>query len=175
MDDSTTVWNKYSFNILQFAHYSQQQGEFEANFMVIVDKNQFDAAPNALTVQEALNKTAAARKIGNLKVDSESLKVGEPETSSAAGGEGGRREDPNVKLYVVVACIAALVLVAIVQASCTIFKMSRRGSSVQKVRPRTTDWSPVMATRACSTHTHLQCPVPTPTPTPNPTCTYTYT
>jgi len=112
--------------------YSQQQGEFEANFMVIVDKNQFDAAPNALTVQEALNKTAAARKIGNLKVDSESLKVGEPETSSAAGGEGGRREDPNVKLYVVVACIAALVLVAIVQASCTIFKMSRRGSSVQK-------------------------------------------
>ena len=40
---------------------------------------------------------------------------------------------PNVKLYVVVACIAALVLVAIIQASCTIFKMSRRGSSVQKV------------------------------------------
>jgi len=39
---------------------------------------------------------------------------------------------PNVKLYVVVACIAALVLVAIIQASCTIFKMSRRGSSVQK-------------------------------------------
>merc|ERR1719373_827287 len=30
------------------------------------------------------------------------------------------------------ACIAALVLVAIIQASCTIFKMSRRGSSVQK-------------------------------------------
>ena len=139
--------------------------------MVIVDKNQFDAAPNALTVQEALNKTAAARKIGNLKVDSESLKVGEPETSSAAGEEGGRREDPNVKLYVVVACIAALVLVAIVQASCTIFKMSRRGSSVQKVRPETTAWPPVMETRACPTHTHLQCPVPTPTPT----CTYTYT
>ena len=43
--------------------------------------------------------------------------------------------DPNVKLYVVVACIGALVLVAIIQASCTIFKMSRRGSSVQKVRP----------------------------------------
>ena len=39
-----------------------------------------------------------------------------------------------MKLYVVVACIAALVLVAIIQASCTIFKMSRRGSSVQKVR-----------------------------------------
>ena len=40
-----------------------------------------------------------------------------------------------MKLYVVVACIGALVLVAIIQASCTIFKMSRRGSSVQKVRP----------------------------------------
>ena len=44
-----------------------------------------------------------------------------------------READPNVKLYVVVACIAALVLVAIIQASCTIFKMSKRGSSVQKV------------------------------------------
>ena len=43
-------------------------------------------------------------------------------------------ERANVKLYVVVACIAALVLVAIIQASCTIFKMSRRGSSLQKVR-----------------------------------------
>ena len=46
--------------------------------------------------------------------------------------------DPDVKLYVVVACIAALVLVAIIQASCTIFRMSRRGSSVQKVRCRNT-------------------------------------
>ena len=48
-----------------------------------------------------------------------------------------KKKDPNDKLYVVVACIAALVLVAIIQASCTIFKMSRRGSSVQKVKQRT--------------------------------------
>ena len=49
------------------------------------------------------------------------------------GRELSNAQLPNVKLYVVVACIAALVLVAIIQASCTIFKMSRRGSSVQKV------------------------------------------
>ena len=49
------------------------------------------------------------------------------------GRELTNKQVPNVKLYVVVACIAALVLVAIIQASCTIFKMSRRGSSVQKV------------------------------------------
>ena len=49
------------------------------------------------------------------------------------GRELSNAQVPNVKLYVVVACIAALVLVAIIQASCTIFKMSRRGSSVQKV------------------------------------------
>ena len=50
------------------------------------------------------------------------------------GDDTDNQKDPNEKLYVVVACIAALVLVAIIQASCTIFKMSRRGSSVQKVK-----------------------------------------
>ena len=55
-------------------------------------------------------------------------------TNQDEGKDDARQADPNVKLYVVVACIAALVLVAIIQASCTIFKMSRRGSSVQKVK-----------------------------------------
>jgi hypothetical protein len=41
--------------------------------------------------------------------------------SSVSGGEEGRsindEYEPNVKLYVVVACIAALVLVAIIQVT----------------------------------------------------------
>ena len=36
----------------------------------------------------------------------------------------------STKLYIVIACIAALVLVAIVQASCTIYKMATKPSNV---------------------------------------------
>lgn len=39
----------------------------------------------------------------------------------------------STKLYIVIACIAALVLVAIVQASCTIYKMTRKSSTSSKV------------------------------------------
>ena len=143
--------------------------------MVIVDKNEFDAElegnPEALTVQEALNRTVRSRRVGGLAVDTESLRVGEtgenvkmiisvrmtigchcnlysfylfspdldPDVAVTTNVKtkdddaSKTAERANVKLYVVVACIAALVLVAIIQASCTIFKMSRRGSSVQKV------------------------------------------
>ena len=45
--------------------------------MVIVDKNKFDSEPDALTVEEALNRTVEAKKIGNLAVDRDSLSVGE--------------------------------------------------------------------------------------------------
>merc|ERR1712142_1260651 len=80
------------------------------DLMIIVDKNEFEAVPEseALTVEG----------------------VQAPDESEPRDLSNG--QVPNVKLYVVVACIAALVLVAIIQASCTIFKMSRRGSSVQK-------------------------------------------
>ena len=39
----------------------------------------------------------------------------------------------GTKMYIVIACIAALVLLALVQASCTIYKMSKKSAS-QKVR-----------------------------------------
>merc|ERR1712117_409131 len=115
--------------------YSEGQGEFDSDLMIIVDKNEFEAVPesDALTVEDALQLTVDGRKIGNLHVDPSSLSVDgvqAPDESEPRDLSNG--QVPNVKLYVVVACIAALVLVAIIQASCTIFKMSRRGSSVQK-------------------------------------------
>merc|ERR1712183_297834 len=102
--------------------------------MVIVDKNEFEAVPEALTVEQALQQTVEGGKIGNLAVDPKSLSLDGVVTTDNEneGRELTNKQVPNVKLYVVVACIAALVLVAIIQASCTIFKMSRRGSSVQK-------------------------------------------
>merc|ERR1712117_288939 len=115
--------------------YSEGQGEFDSDLMIIVDKNEFEAVPeaDALTVEDALQLTVDGGKIGNLHVDPSSLSVDgvqAPDESEPRDLSNG--QVPNVKLYVVVACIAALVLVAIIQASCTIFKMSRRGSSVQK-------------------------------------------
>ena len=61
--------------------FSENQGEFQAKFVVIVDKNEFDTElegnPEALTVQEALNRTVRSRRVGGLAVDTESLRVGE--------------------------------------------------------------------------------------------------
>ena len=57
--------------------FSEQQGEIEAKFMVIVDKTEFEADPDSLTVEEALSKTVEAEKIGIFKVDRDSLSVGE--------------------------------------------------------------------------------------------------
>jgi len=115
--------------------YSKEDGEFETDLVVIIDKNEFEESTDALSVEEALQLSLSRGKLGNLKVDPASFSLGGVVTTNEEQGEGRELSDgtsPNVKLYVVVACIAALVLVAIIQASCTIFKMSRRGSSVQK-------------------------------------------
>ena len=56
---------------------SEGQGEFDSDLMIIVDKNEFEAVPEseALTVEEALQKTVEGEKIGNLEVDPSSLSV----------------------------------------------------------------------------------------------------
>ena len=55
--------------------YSKGQGEFDADLVVIVDKNEFDAVPEALTVEEALRQTVEGGRIGNLAVDPNSLSL----------------------------------------------------------------------------------------------------
>jgi len=114
--------------------FSRQDGEFNAEMLVIVDQATFESEAEPLTVKQALTKAVARKRIGTLQVEPSSLSLDQSFTDG--GADEGRdlkvAETPNVKLYVVVACIAALVLVAIIQASCTIFKMSRRGSSVHK-------------------------------------------
>lgn len=114
--------------------YSEQKGEFEAKFMVVVDETEFESANDPLTVETALKNSVALKRIGGYPVDPGSLVVGETRTTynEDKAADSSIEANPNVKLYVVVACIAALVVVAIIQASCTIFKMTRRGSSVQK-------------------------------------------
>lgn len=63
--------------ILCFVKCSEEQGEIDAKFMVIVDKTQFEAVPDALTVEEALTRTVESEQIGRFKVARDSLSVGE--------------------------------------------------------------------------------------------------
>ena len=56
-------------------YFSEGQGEFESDLMVIVDKNEFEAVPEALTVEQALQQTVEGGKIGNLAVDPKSLSL----------------------------------------------------------------------------------------------------
>ena len=57
--------------------HSEGQGEFDSDLMIIVDKNEFEAVPeaDALTVEDALQLTVNGGKIGNLHVDPNSLSL----------------------------------------------------------------------------------------------------
>jgi len=115
--------------------HSKQDGEFDTELVIILNKEVFEAEAEKEAVKEALERSVEKGKIGHHSVDPSSLKLQDAVEQNQPTEEPRSLPDsavPNVKLYVVVACIAALVLVAIVQASCTVFKMSRRGSSVHK-------------------------------------------
>jgi hypothetical protein len=50
-------------------------------------------------------------------------------------GRGWNSSLTTISLYCVIGCIIVLVIIAIIQASCTIYKVSRKSpSSVNKVR-----------------------------------------
>jgi len=111
-------------------------GEFVTDLMVLVDKNVFEDANEPMSVKKALEEIVESEKIGGIySVDPKSLDLKDPVARNVAPADneqGGSKSKLNVKLYVVIACIGALVLVAVIQATCTIYKISRKGSSVQK-------------------------------------------
>jgi len=113
--------------------FSDNQGEFISDLRVVVDQDKYTEKEDDLTVEDALQKTVGEGRVGRLYVDPESLTMGEARSTVQDQNESVRQgAEPNIKLYVVVACIAALVLVAVMQASCTIYKLTRRGTSVHK-------------------------------------------
>ena len=60
--------------------FSKSFGEFVAEIVVIVDKEEWDArgdTANAMSVEKALDKAAKSGRIGSLQVDTESLKLKE--------------------------------------------------------------------------------------------------
>ncbi|XP_063905310.1 uncharacterized protein LOC135124283 isoform X2 [Zophobas morio] len=89
-------------------------------------------------VHEILQESVRSGKVGNLKVDPGSL-VFEPLSltsnivqNTASDEKDGFFNLSEAKLYSVLGCIAALILVAIVQASCTIYKAASKSSSSHK-------------------------------------------
>ncbi|XP_050669314.1 uncharacterized protein LOC126968369 isoform X3 [Leptidea sinapis] len=73
--------------------------------------------------EKVVKDTLAQGRVGNLNVDPEFL-VFEPESiTTAAGGEDGVREPvagAALRLWVVVGCVCALLLLAVLQAVCTL-------------------------------------------------------
>ncbi|GLV40155.1 nahoda [Carabus blaptoides fortunei] len=91
-------------------------------------------------INKLLEDTIVTGQVGALRVDPEYFAFeAQSITSNVIPDESSENYGANnfftlstVKLYVVLGCIAALVLVAIVQASCTIYKTSHRQSPSHK-------------------------------------------
>ncbi|XP_030757105.1 uncharacterized protein LOC115882976 isoform X4 [Sitophilus oryzae] len=84
-------------------------------------------------VHKIVQESVGSGRVGNLKVDPQYL-VFEPQSRTTnlipdADGStisSGWFDMPSTKLYIVLGCIAALVLVALVQAGCTVYKATGR-------------------------------------------------
>ncbi|ERL91743.1 hypothetical protein D910_09069, partial [Dendroctonus ponderosae] len=84
-------------------------------------------------VHKAVQESVGSGRIGNLKVDPRYL-VFEPQSltsnlvpdSDGSTVSSGFFDMPSTKLYIVLGCIAALVLVALVQAGCTVYRATGR-------------------------------------------------
>jgi hypothetical protein len=74
---------------------SRQDSEFVANLVVVVDKEEFEAEADPLTVETALLETMAGGRLGHLKVDPNSLELDLKEN-------GGCRVGPPV--YIPCSC-----------------------------------------------------------------------
>ena len=122
--------------VTKFKSTDKQFGEFEAQMIVIVDQKAYEAKEAATpTVEEAILDTFSEGRVGALKVEPDSLVVKAPVVSEPSAPEDGDADGEtfltSTKLYIVVACIAALVFVALVQASCTIYKMCKKSRQVK--------------------------------------------
>ena len=57
---------------------SKNQGEIDTDFVVLLDKAEFEGREEgAETVETALNHTAKVGRVGRLKIDPQSFKIGE--------------------------------------------------------------------------------------------------
>lgn len=120
--------------ITKFKGTDRLFGEFEAEMLVVVNRDEYQAKPeDAMTVEKAIKSTVNEGRVGNLKVEPESLKLRAPvEVSSSTDGDASGDSEPKgwltTKMIIILACLAALVFIALVQASCTLYKMAKKPS-----------------------------------------------
>ncbi|CAG0884808.1 unnamed protein product [Darwinula stevensoni] len=124
--------------VTEFSGGNHNENEMVAKLIVIMDKEKSgDKEKVQEMVEAALQREVHSGQVGNLRVDPQYLKVGQPQVSlaSSADSPAGLSEE-QIRLYAVIACIGALVLIAIIQASYSIYRMKRRpsGPKVQKER-----------------------------------------
>ena len=109
--------------------------------MVTVDKTEYDSREDeSATVEEALREAVAGGKVGSLSVEPDSLRLEAPVVTAGstggdgAGGEGEKGFFHSKKFYIIVACLGALLVVAVIQAICTCHKMSKKAAATNKVK-----------------------------------------
>ncbi|CAG0924291.1 unnamed protein product, partial [Notodromas monacha] len=81
-------------------------------------------------VKQALQDSVEKGHVGELRVDPQYLIVGNPVVQNeTAATRVASISDSQLKLYIVIGCIAFLVLVAVMQASCSIYRLNRRSTA----------------------------------------------
>ncbi|TRY75553.1 hypothetical protein TCAL_06383 [Tigriopus californicus] len=109
-------------------------GEFEADMFVVVDKDEYEAKePEAMTMEKAIEESVKDGMVGSLQVDPQSLVLRAPITTEPSTDDDVEVEGAgfmtSTKLYIVIACIVALIIIALIQASCTVYRMSKKSST----------------------------------------------
>ena len=59
--------------VTKFKATDEPFGEFEAQMLVVVDQKEYEAKQDDMTVEEAIKETFDEGRVGNLKVEPESL------------------------------------------------------------------------------------------------------
>nr|CAD7442476.1 unnamed protein product [Timema bartmani] len=129
------------FYKLSVDQFKDTHGKVIAKMNLIVDKAQFEKGRSLETesvnpVEKALLDTVSTGRVGALTVNPEYL-VFEPQelTSSIPVEESPDRGGvllSTTKLYIVIGCIGALVLIAVIQAACTIYRTVRNPATHNK-------------------------------------------
>ncbi|XP_067212529.1 uncharacterized protein [Linepithema humile] len=113
-----------------------------AHMNLILDKNEakgrsLKPADTGLEAEKALREALVTGKVGALSVDPQYLIVRVPRVNDIdADDENDRPSDlflGATKLYIVVGCVAALLALALLQASCTLYRSSKRRATKERL------------------------------------------
>ncbi|XP_078043273.1 DOMON-like domain-containing protein nahoda isoform X2 [Augochlora pura] len=124
---------------------SDEQNGVIANMDLILDKNEVKGrslkpVDTSAAAEKALKEALVDGKVGALSVDPQYLIIKAPRVNDLMGEDTDEGSsftsdlflDPT-KLYIVVGCVAALLALVLLQASCTLYRSSRRRTTKDRL------------------------------------------